>query len=117
MTPPKPAPESPFEFAISQLTPEVKPHVLKTMHGLISSVLTSTLISPTEDRNEQAAESRALAKLLRTIETNLGGASFSAVSPKEQVKYVTPSQLPVAAAGKTTSKKQRRVSPRGKPQP
>lgn len=116
MTPPLPAPQSPFQHAISQLTADVKPHVLRTMHGLISTALTATLTSTDGDRAEQQAEARAMARFLRDIETNLGGTSFSAVQPQQRIAYVTPSQLPGAAASEP-KKQTRRATPRGKKTP
>lgn len=118
MIPAKPAPQSSFEFALSQLTPEVRPHVLRTMHGLISAVLTATLTDGSADRDEQAAEARAMAKFLRMLDGALGGGAFSSVQPKQEIRYVTPSQLPGAAATTTAGKKTtRKATPRGKPTP
>jgi len=89
--------QTPFEFQLANLTPEVKPLVLRTIHSAISTALSETLLAD-GDKNDQATEARCLAKLLKACEKELGG-TFSSVNPQAPViRYVSPSQMPQAGA-------------------
>lgn len=119
MTGLKQPPQTPFQFALSQLTPEVKGHALRTLHGAITTALTDTLTSQDGNREEQQAEARCLAKLIKMVETELGMV-FSSVNPSNQgqVRYVSPSQLPGAVraaehhAAEAAKPRRRKATPR-----